>query len=285
MVDDLRAVYDSEDEIPETVTLEPRSLYTERHGKWELSGIPGLKTQGDVERVRRAKEQEVAAHKETKEKLAAWGDWDREEIASKLDRIPELEAAAAGKLDDDGINQIVEKRLEGAIKSKTGPLTRAIEKLTAERDEAVTRVQDFEAREIRRKVHDDTREALTSAKVLPTAFDDALLLAERVFEITEEGETVTKDGVGVTPGIAPAAWLEEIQEKRPHWWPPSSGGGARGSGTGGIGGGSNPWSADHWNKTEQGRIVQARGVEIARRLASAAGSDLGATAPPVKGKA
>ena len=40
-------------------------------------------------------------------------------------------------------------------------------------------------------------------------------------EIQDKGliaPRITRDNVGVTPGIDPAVWLSEIQAKRPHWW-------------------------------------------------------------------
>lgn len=47
----------------------------------------------------------------------------------------------------------------------------------------------------------------------------------------------------------------------------------------------NPWSAEHWNVTEQGRAIQNYGLTGAQGLAAAAGSFIGATAPASKPKA
>lgn len=106
------------------------------------------------------------------------------------------------------------------------------------------------------------------------------MLAERVFEVDDEGNVTTKDGVGVTPGIAADVWLTEMQDKRPHWWPQSQGGGAGGSGGGGAGG-KNPFSAEGWNLTEQGRLVREN-PEKADQMAKAAGTTVGGGRPAAK---
>lgn len=41
----------------------------------------------------------------------------------------------------------------------------------------------------------------------------------------------------------------------------------------------NPWSADHWNITDQGKIIRALGPEKAAAMAKAAGVTIGATKP------
>jgi hypothetical protein len=106
-----------------------------------------------------------------------------------------------------------------------------------------------------------------------------LLLSDRVFEV-EEGtnRVVTKDNVGVTPGIDPSVWFTDIQKTRPHWWGPSQGGGAGGN-RGGAGDTSvNPFSHANWNLTEQGRLVQADRAK-ADQLAKAAGTTVGGPRP------
>jgi len=85
--------------------------------------------------------------------------------------------------------------------------------------------------------------------------------------------------VGVTPGIAPSIWLTEVQPTRTHWWPAAEGGGATGSGSG-TGFTNNPWTRDHWNLTEQGRVITSGGREKADQMAKSAGTVVGAVRPP-----
>lgn len=273
----LKAVHDKVDDIPEPY----RPLYTEKGGKWELTGIEGVKTQADVDRLNVSLTKERADHRAAKDKLAVWGDLDHAKVVADLDRLPELEAAAKGKLDDAKVEEIVARRVEGTIKSKLAPVERENERLKREAADAKKEAELLRGEKKQRTVHDDVRRALVAAKVIPEAHDDALLLADRVFEVNEEGKTVTRDGIGVTPGLEPAAWLSEIQDKRKHWWPGTVGGGSGGSGGGG-GGGSNPWSAANWNMTEQGKFLNVHGRAKAEQMAKAAGSSIGATSPPVK---
>ena len=118
--------------------------------------------------------------------------------------------------------------------------------------------------------------------LLPEALDDALLLGERVFEVTEDGKVLTRDNVGTTPGIDPKTWLNDLREKRRHWWPGSVGGNARGAGGGGGASGDNPWSYEGWNMTKQGQFLKEHGSEKAERMAKAAGTTVGGKKPPPK---
>lgn len=270
----IKALYSTKEEIPAQFL----ELYEERSGSYHLVKIDGIRTDADISRVQTALNQEKAAHTAMKQKFESLlGGKKVEEVQSLLDKIPELEAAAAGKLDDEKLNTIVETRL----KTKIAPVER-------ERDQAKQRILElenkvnlFENQNRQRSIHDVVRAAATSSKVLDSAKDDVLLLAERVFEINEEGKVTAKEGVGVTPGISPEVWLSEMLDKRPHWWPSSIGGGARGgNGFGGFA--NNPWSAENWNMTEQNRVYKTLGPEKAEQMAKSVGSFIGSAHPPKK---
>ena len=266
----LKTIFDKKEDIPERF----QELYTERDGKWELTGIAGTKTQADVDRVQLSLEKERKAHKETKTKLSAFGELDPDEIHTKLDRFDELEASSGDKVDEDKINALVEAR----IKTKIGPLERENNQLKEQALERDTTIEEYETKDIRRQIHDSVRKSAIEIKVLDTAMEDVLMLSERIFEVNEEGHVIAKDGVGVTPGIDPSIWFTEIQDKRPHWWPHSSGSGAGGSGPGG-GFSNNPFSAAHWNMTEQGQIMRTQGRDKAEQMAKAAGTTIGGLKP------
>lgn len=276
----LKDVHDKQEDIPEAF----RELYTEKNGKWECTGIQGMKTQADVDRVQTGLTKEREDHKATKGKLAVWGDMVHDDVVATLDRVPELEAAAKGKLDEAQIEEIVTRRVDGTIKSKLAPVERELKTVTAERDELKGENVKFLAANVTRTIHKTVRAALVESKVLPDAHEDALLLADRVFEVREDDKAiVTRDQVGVTPGLDPTGWLAEIQPRRRHWWPESVGGGAKGSGGGGGGfGGKNPWSYEGWNMTEQGRFIREHGRERADSMAKAAGTVIGGKKPAPK---
>lgn len=265
-------------------TLIPEGLsqyYTEQDGVWRLN-VKGAKTSEDVSRVQGSLTRVRNELKETKGKLAAYaelGDFD--DLTSRLDRIPELEAAAEGKLDESGIEAIVKKRLDAAVNSATAPLNRKLTKLEALNQELTTTNSDLLSRDTRRTITDNVQSALREMKALPEAYDDALLLANQEFEVDDEGKTVTREGSLFGAGLDPKNWLTDLMPKRPHWFPGSVGGGARDSRGGGGLSGPNPWGPrPAWNATEQSRIVREKGVEYAKRMARAAGAEFGNPTPP-----
>ena len=267
----LKAVVENLDDVPSQY----RDLYTEKNGKWEITGIEGIRTVEDVNRIQAGLVKEREEHKRTKEKFAAFADLDINEVRAKLDRIPELEAAAAGKLDDNKLNEMVEHRL----RSKTAPLEREIGQLKTQVAEKDKLIANHEQEKRQNKIADAVTKAARKAGVADSAVEDAILLAERVFEVDDSGAVVVKDNVGVTPGIDPNAWFSEMESKRPHWWGASGGGGSRGGRPPTTE--KNPFSHEHWNLTEQGKLVSTDRVK-AERLATQAGTKIGGQRPAAK---
>ena len=263
------------EEIPEAY----QDLYSKQGEQFVLTGIGGIKTQGDVDRLTESLRKERSDHREVKDRLAVWGDLDHTDVMGKIDRIGELELAAKGKMDDEAIDTLVETRLV----SRIAPVERQLEAMTKENTQLKETNEQYAHKDRTRLIRDNVRKALVADKVLESAQEDALMIAERVFEITEHGDVVTRDGVGVTPGIDAKVWLQDMTESRPHWWPTSGGGGAGGS-DGGGGGTANPWSAKAWSLTEQGTMVRTLGMAKAQEMAKAAGSFVGATSPTVDKK-
>jgi hypothetical protein len=263
----LQALHEKIDEIPEAF----RELYTEKNGKFELTGIAGVKTQADIDRLHSALEKERGDHKGTKDKFAVWGDLNYDDVVQKLDKYPLLEAAAAGKFDESKVEELAQKRAEAMTNSKVAPLDRENKQLKTTVAEVMAENQALKTEKVNRAIGDDVRAAMLASKVLPEAQDDALLWAERIFEIVD-GKVVTKDGVGVLPGMSAKLWLESVAEKKPHWWPNSQGGGGGGSGNGSGGGPNNPWSAAAWNITNQAKYIEQHGIDRATQMAKLAGT-------------
>ena len=262
--------YESLDAIPSQV----KHLFAKTGDVYKLIPAGSIRSQDDIDRIQEGLRKEREDHKETKRKLNAFNGVDPEEIHTKLDRIAELEAAAGGKLDEGAINQMVETRL----RSRVAPLERQIATLTNEKAELQTSVGTYQKNESRRVIHDHIRKAGTASKMRETAIDDALLLGESVFMVDEHtGRVVTRDNIGVTPGLEPTVWLTEMKQSRQHWWPESEGAGAKG-GKGNPGSGSNPFSADGWNLTEQGAVLKAD-RSLAEQMAKSAGTTIGGPRP------
>jgi len=268
----LKAILDSIDDLPEEVKKE----YVEKNGKFELQ-VEGMKTQADVDRLQGALTKERNDHKTVRERLGLLGDRKIEDVLQILDRVPELEAAAAGKLDETKLNELV----EGRIKTKLAPVEREKGQLAQRVQELSGVLEQYQTKEKVRTIHDAVRDAVGKAQGFQSsAVEDALLYAERMLEVGEDGRVTTRDGVGVTPGIEASVWLSEMQAKKAHWWGPSQGGGAGGNRSG-AGTGGNPWSAEGWNMTEQGRILKENRSR-AEQLAKSAGTSIGGPRPQAR---
>lgn len=265
----IKAKYKTKEEVPEGY----EDLYTEKGGEWLLTEVEGLATEANVLTLQNALAKERRNHKALQDKITElFGETSLEDAARELDGIEELRAKAEGG-DNKNVDEIVERRLA----AKTAPLAREVEKLTKANAKLETENETLRTDARRRVIHDVLRAAATEMKIVDTAIDDILLYGDRVFEVTEEGLVVAREGVGVTPGTPPKDWLSEMQPKRPHWWPPSQGGGANGGG-GGVAFKNNPWSHDHWNLTEQARIENTD-MKLAERMAKSAGTTVDGPKP------
>lgn len=270
----LKATYASLDDVPENF----RELYEERGGIFHIAKIDGIKTDADVSRVQRSLEAERTTHNQLKSSVSGFlGDKKFDDIQSILDRVPELELAAAGKLDPAKIDELTETR----VRTKLAPVERELSTLRTQLGERDQMIAAYKAKDVQRAIHDHVRAEAVKLKVVPSAQEDILMLAERIFEVGEDGKVTVKDGVGSTPGVTADIWLGEMQTKRPHWWPASVGGGAGGSGAAGALS-TNPWTDAGWNMTEQGRIVRELGEAKAKQMAQAAGTTLGGKRPVKK---
>lgn len=266
----IKAIIDKLEDVEEAF----RPLYKEKNGKFEIE-VEGMKTQGDVDRLQLALTKERTDHKETKKKFDVFGDKKPDEVLALLDRIPELEAAAAGKLDDTKISELADKR----VLAKVGPLERKIKTLETQASEKDGKITEFTQREVTRTIHDSIRESVGKSQGFQgAALEDALLFGERHLTLNDEGKVVTKDSVGVTPGVDSTVWLSEMQARKPHWWGDTKGGGASGNKGGGGGAGPNPFARETWNLTEQGRILK-ESPSRAEGLAKSAGTTVGGGMP------
>jgi hypothetical protein len=271
-MDPLEITYDTLEAVPEAF----RPLYAENDGKFVLTGINGMKTEADTIALTEALRKERADHSAARDLLKPWKDLKHDEVQAQLDRIPELELASKGKLDDEQINQMV----EGRLGQKTGPLQRQLEAMTTdlaamtgERDSLRTSIE-------RRDMNDIIRAVSTEMKVIATAIPDVEMVAAAYLEKDPTtGKWITKADVqGVTPGVDVKQFMKEMQKMRPHWWPASAGGGAGGGGNN-FGGQANPWTNENWNMTTQGAVLREQGREVADRMAKAAGTIVGGMRP------
>jgi len=242
------------------------SLYTERSGKWVLTGVDGY-TPEDRERVNKALDGERRNASKYHNELKAWktpfGDRKPEDIQAELDKIEEYKLAAKGKLDESAIEERVKARLDGATK----PLQRKLEEAATERAKAEARVKAYEQAEERAAIRAAIQKEALASNALPESYADGgglLAVLEGQLkvevEVTQDadgnpvrklGKVVSRDGATELPKL-----LQQVQSTQGYFWGTSKGGGA--GSRGGPGAGpvvkGNPWAKDTRNLTEQMRI-------------------------------
>ena len=273
--------YKTKEEIPQGYD----TLYTEKDGEFHFTGVTGIKTQGDIDKVMTGLTKERDDHKGTKEKLRTWEGLERADVDAKLAKLAELEVAVQGSVPKAEMDKKLEELAEVRTKNRLLPVERERDGLKTKLAEAEKVIASLTAEKTQRTVHDKIREAAVTAKVTPEVMADVLLLSDNVFELTEQGELLTKENVyGVDAGLSPDTFFQTQQERRPYWWPPAVGGGSKGTGGkgGGPGGTANPWAPETWNLTEQGKFVKANGLEKAQAMAKLVGTTVGGARPSKK---
>ena len=257
----LLTVYATAEEIPENFS----SLYTKgEDGKYNLTGVVGLKTQDDINRLQGALDKERNDHKTVKSTLARLGDRSIDDVLTALDSIPALEAQIKeGTTDEDLIN--------ARIAQATAPIDREKKALQGQFDSIKEELVALKTKVMQDAITSKLKHDALANKVLPEAIDDVAMLGLSLFEQNEAGEIIAKSDSGITAGIAPAVWLNDLKRTKPFYWPASQNAGGRGNnGNGGGGSGNNPWAKGNVNLTEQGRLIR-NDPELARQFAKQAG--------------
>ncbi len=114
--------YEKEDEVPEA----HKELYTEVDGKWNLTGITGMKTQADVDRLTTSLTKERGVSAALKKKNETWGDLDQEKVLSELDELKEARIrleAGDGKIDEEKVEALVTAR----VATQVAPIQRKLD--------------------------------------------------------------------------------------------------------------------------------------------------------------
>lgn len=251
--------YDSADDIPAGM----ESLYTEKDGKQVLTGVKGMKTQADIDRLQTALTKERNDHKTVRTQLSSLSSYGTiEEITANLDRIPELEAKQ-GKGDPADIEKIVTARL--------APVQRKLDEALNTISEKDKEIGTYKGEKTKATIADTVRKAAKSLKIRESAIEDAIMFGERVLTIDESGNVVTKENSGVTPFATAEDMLRDILPTRQHWLEDSFGGGSQG-GKGSQFSGTDPYSHDGWSITEQMKLMKSDPAK-AKKLAERNGVD------------
>lgn len=212
----LKIRYDNEADIPEGY----KDLFTEKEGKWELTGIDGLKTQADIDAVREGLVKERTEHKETKAKLKAFGEHKAEEVDAVMQEVEELRIKVedGGKMDDEKVAQLVD--------AKVRPVQKELDKAIGERDGFKTQAEASDAKLVQSGRRDAVFGAIaakegirkdSSAAILKFATDDLEFDGDAGTFATEAGLTVGE-------------WLDGFCDKNAYVMEASKGGGTGGDG-------------------------------------------------------
>jgi hypothetical protein len=293
----IKAEYDKLEDVPEV----HRELFSERGGKYVVTGIDGLFGPD----VKKKLESEAASwrikHKEASSGYETWRGLKNhegnpfekpEDVQALLDQFPTLKSAAeaGGSKSAEAVKAQVEAQAKQLEQRYTKQLAERDTKFSA----AEQRINRLENVQRRTHVEQVVQKAIADSKIgkiKPSAIEDVLMYAERhlmtVEERDEEGNLVfkdvrTKSNAGITEDVDVMAWLGEMQNRKSHWYEESEGGGSGPRGKGGAGGGANPWSKAGWDVTAQGAYARQYGLDKAAAQAKNAGSFIGAASPPLK---
>lgn len=218
------------DAVPENV----RSLYKEVDGKFRLD-VDGVEDVSGLKASVAAAREDAKREKAEKQRLAA--------IAEQYKDLPDAKS----------LKEMLEK-FQGDDEQamiKRGEIDKVFERRTAKLAEAHTKVltekqKEIEARDAKlskyeqRVLADHIRSAVIKAGAHKEAVDDAVLHARSIFTLDDDANAVhLEDGKPVLAAggkpYSPDHWIEEMKEKKPHWFPGgSTGGGASNTGAGGA---------------------------------------------------
>lgn len=260
------------------------SLYTQRDGKFVLTGVEGY-TPEDRERVQKALRTERENASNAANALKPWktlfGDKKPEEIQAALDGIDELKLAAKGKLDESAIEERVTARLEAAKK----PLQRKLDEAAEKTAKAEGRIKAFEQAEERAAIKAAIQKVGLETQAFPESYADdggltAVLMGKLKVEVETtvdaEGNQARKLGRVVGhDGTDLQKIVQQLQSTQGYHWGTSKGGGADARGNSNGGNNvfkGNPWKKETRNLTEQTRIMREN-PQLAERYKQEAGSN------------
>jgi hypothetical protein len=227
-----------------------QALYTKRGERYEFTGVKGIKTQGDVDRIQTALNAERTISKDLKAKLGAWNEMDPITTLEILDKVPELQSLA-----DASRKKFDPSEMEAAVNGRVAPLQRQLEKAAADLKERDEKLSDLARRETQRTIYDAVRKEASATKANPDSYSSELgplmLLAREIFTVDASGQVVVKEGApGLTHGTSVKDAIPDLQKQFPSNWPQSQGGGAPGSSSG-PGAQANPFKANNMTARSQ----------------------------------
>ena len=237
---------------------EHAGLYKETDGGGYVLAVEGVPSDlsGDVSRLKNSLDSERSAHKETKNKFSGV-DLTAGEIQALRDEAEDLryQMENAPKRDESNI----EERAELLAGRRTREMDRELAQLREDKTSYMQAIELHEAAASQRLMRDAALDAISGkdgVKLVDSAREDLLPFVERSFAVNEMGEIVSKDGVGLEPGMSIKEILNDLQAsgRRAHWFEGNTSAGASGGASAGQSG-DNPFKAETRNMTEASRLV------------------------------
>lgn len=238
----IKIEYATKEEIPAGMA----EHYTEKAGKFVLA-VEGVEKFVDYDAMRAnlkgTLDKERSAREALERKIRVLGDRDPEEVIKQLDELEELRAAQEGAAANS------DAKLQAKIAREVNPWKRKAEEAEKAAATALAAKAATDQRYRAEKLESVLAKAAVTAKVRPEALPDVLRY-QGDFDLTDDGKVATREGLDAD------AWLSDMREKRPHWFPQPHGGGAVG-GAGAGGPSKNPFDAKGWNLTEAMKLMRA----------------------------
>lgn len=134
--------------------------------------------------------------------------------------------------DDEEAKLIASGKIDEVLTKRTERMKTSYEQETAKERQAREAAEQRAEKFTRRVLENSIRAEATAAGIHQHAVDDALLRAQGVFQLDDEGNPVAAEGVFGKDGkpLTLKEWLAEMKDKAPHWFLQPKGSGAPGSG-------------------------------------------------------
>lgn len=237
----LKMIVDSLEEVPEGA----RGEYEERDGKFQLQ-VVGAFSQIDRDKLHESLRKERELHTGAKTQLSTFGEHTPETISSlEADRDRLNIEVTALKKEGGPTGADLDQLVESRVLARIAPLERDNKRLRTTLGEVTGERDDLTKARAKDTILRDVLGAFTVKELgsNPDARPDVELWATSVFELDAGGNVVSRDGVGLTPGLKPSDIFKDMKDQgaRRHWFGPTVGAGARDGNLSGIGG-ENPFT-------------------------------------------
>lgn len=249
--------------LPEDI----QKLYTEKDGKYHPIG---LVPESDVVGLKKNRDDLLAEVKQAKAAAKEWealGDLDKAKAALK--QAQELEDEKL--LEAGDVDALVEKRTERMQAEHLAQVTAKDERIAELDGELATKDKSLTKHIIERKALDALKDLVDE---VPEAAEKLLLIeARETLQLDDQGEVVALDAEDNIRYSTDAKTLygakdlagDFYEKYGDTFWKSRGSGAPQKHGSGGTA--NNPWSKEHFNMTEQGRIFKANPAK-ARQMAA-----------------